>query len=140
MVHIRKFLTGHVLAAALFKSGAAASDCCNNLGSTEFYEDFISKWTSFWNGDFDLLNEVAEPDMVMYSDRTPSQSGNGSDLFPVTSAEIFGQALQLAFLPYESYIFELTGWAGTEDRLAVRWRMDAVLGNETTGRCVSIAQ
>lgn len=135
MFSITKTISGPLLAFTLFNI-STASACCADVNSTAFHEQFVGKWLSFWNGNASLLNELAAPDMVMHQDRIPSATGNGSDVFPITSSEGLAQGMALAFQPYESHHFDLQGWAGTENRIAVRWMMTAVLGKEVMGRYV----
>lgn len=132
MVSLTHILSGPLLIAlaALSQGSTASSACCQNVGSKVYHEQFVKKWLAFWDGDVDLLDELAAPDMVMYQDRVPSPSGNGSVIFPINSSEGLIQAMAYAFAPYEEYHFDLVGWAGTANRLAVRWTMNGVLGSE----------
>ena len=68
--------------------------------------------------------------MVMYQDRVPSATGNGSSIVSVTSSEAFGQAVAFAFTPFKSYHFDLVGWAGTDNVMAVRWTLNGVIGEK----------
>lgn len=118
---------------AMLGLGAATADCCKNTTSREYHHEFVNKWLEFWNGNMSLLNELAEPDMIMYQDRVPSSTGNRSDVVYINSSEGLAQGMAYAFSPYESYHFNLVGWAGMDTHLAVRWTMDAVLGKGATG-------
>lgn len=134
MVSLNRLVTTPIIALSMFSHGLVATECCRNVTSEDFKRQFIDKWLSFWNGDAALLNNLAAPDMVVYQDRVPSATGNGSDIVPMTSSEGLTQGMAYALAPYESFYFDLVAWAGTDNHLAVRWTLHGVLANSTTGR------
>lgn len=117
----------------LLETVTAADDCCKNVTSRQYHQQFVNKWLDFWNGNTSLLNGLAEPDMITYQDRVPSPTGNGSESVYINSSDGLSQGMVYALSPYESYYFNLVGWAGMDTHLAVRWRMDAVLGKGAMG-------
>jgi hypothetical protein len=122
-----------VISLSLLSHVTAADNCCEVVTSRQYHQQFVNKWLGFWNGNMTLLNELAEPNMIMYQDRVPSPTGNGSEIVYINSSEGLAQGMAYAFSPYESYHFNLVGWVGMDTRLAVRWTMDAVLGKGAMG-------
>lgn len=133
MMFSARILCSILVPLLVLGTGTVADDCCKDVTSREYHHQFVNKWLEFWNGNLSLLNELAEPDMVMYQDRAPSPTGNGSEIVYINSSEGLAQGMAYAFSPFESYHFNLVGWAGMDTQLAVRWTMDAVLGEGATG-------
>ncbi|KAJ5432825.1 uncharacterized protein N7458_011981 [Penicillium daleae] len=78
------------------------------------------------------MNTTFHPDVVLSSDRFPSSSGNGSDLTVVTNRSQFSAFVQRSRNGWEKYTFEPIHSLYDVNSIAVRWKMNGVLGANFT--------
>lgn len=116
-----------------FSNAHASSACCKGYAKDgRHQETILSNYLAIWGGDLSLMDTTFHPDVVLSSDRFPSSSGNGSDLTVVTNRTQFSAFVQRSRNGWEKYTFEPIHSLYDVNSIAVRWKMNGVLGANFT--------
>ncbi|KAJ5626446.1 hypothetical protein N7528_003873 [Penicillium herquei] len=134
-----KFTPGFLsigLLALLGSSATATEDACSScrhdVTTNSYHEHILNNYLAVWDGDLSLLKSTFHPDVVLYSDRFPSSTGNGSDATVITNREEFAAFVERARNGWDSYTFNPITWVGGGHSVVVRWKMEGVLGSNFT--------
>ena len=126
---------------ALTKMAAASpttispQSCCNETVSTEdWHAHIVTNYIKLWYGDLSVLKQTISPVMTFHGDRFPlstdCSSGKGSAQIHLSSSEEFGAFVEKSRSGFEKYGFVADYWFGHENRVAIRWSLDAVIGKD----------
>ncbi|KAJ5369296.1 uncharacterized protein N7496_009056 [Penicillium cataractarum] len=111
----------------------ASSACCRGYAKDGSHQETIlSNYLAIWGGDLSLMDTTFHPDVALSSDRFPSSSGNGSDLTVVTNRTQFTAFVEKSRNGWESYTFDPIHSLYDDSSIAVRWKMNGVLGANFT--------
>lgn len=117
------------LSAPSTESHDEGKSCCvKDIGSFEFQQNLANNYLKMWGGDLKIAEQILHKDLVMHADRLPS--ANGSDLLRVTSREGFEAFIQKSRTGWSKYWFDLTYWVGNGNQMALRWKMNGIVGKE----------
>ncbi|KAJ5114164.1 hypothetical protein N7456_002698 [Penicillium angulare] len=114
-------------------ASATADSCCkSDIVSSAHHERILNNYLAIWNGDLSLVKSVFHPDVVLFSDRFPSSTGNGSEITGVTNRAEFASFVTRSRTGWASYEFTTIRSVSSGYDIAVRWKMDGVLGKNFT--------
>jgi hypothetical protein len=91
----------------------------------------LNNYLSIWNGNLSLLDSTFSPTVTLHADRFPSVNG-GSEAFNITTREEFHAFVLRSRTGWDKYEFKIHAWTGHENHIAVRWKLDAVMGANFT--------
>ncbi|CEJ95216.1 hypothetical protein VHEMI10711 [[Torrubiella] hemipterigena] len=114
-----------VALAASLSMPVLATPCCAQQGKAR-HEKVISQYLRCWGGEFDLMNSTFAPDVHLYQDRLPT--ANGSEASNLVNRQEFLAFIKRSRTGWEKYGFEVIFWAGDENKIAIRWRLAAIMG------------
>ncbi|KAJ5890134.1 hypothetical protein N7504_010944 [Penicillium tannophilum] len=92
----------------------------------------LNQYISVWDGDLSLVKSTFHPDVRLFSDRFPSSTGNGSTLTAVTNRDEFAAFIENARVGWGKYTFDPIRWVSNGHQIAVRWKMEGILGSNFT--------
>ncbi|VUC30696.1 unnamed protein product [Clonostachys rosea] len=113
-------------ALAAPKNNANSSCCRKDLNSNEYHKELSTNYLNMWSGNLTIAETILHPDLTMYADRLPS--ANGSDLIRVTTRDEFVAFIGKSRTGWQKYWFDMIHWVGTGDKLAMRWKMNGLVG------------
>lgn len=126
-------LTGALLLLSALAPSAATSSCCrHDVATREYHEHIAANYLDVWNGDLTLLNATFSPGVTLHIDRFPSQTGEGSDPVEVGTSEEFRDFVEQSRSGWEQYRFVRHNWVADGLNVALRWRLEAVIGANFT--------
>jgi hypothetical protein len=131
--------------AALFATATAAlnpavvgrrdAKCRPDICTPKYHAQIISNYLKLWGGDLEVLNQTISPSLLFQADRFPASascgSGLGSVTFSINSSAEFGELVQNARMGFLEYGFDSDFWFANENRVVLRWSLDAIVGNYT---------
>jgi hypothetical protein len=91
----------------------------------------LNNYLSIWNGNLSLLDATLSPTISFNADRFPSPKG-GSEAFNITTREEFCGFVLRSRTGWDKYEFKVYSWTGHNNHIAVRWKLDAVIGADFT--------
>lgn len=111
-----------------------ATPCCNasSYSTQSHYEHVLSNYLNIWNGDLSLINWTFSPTISVHADRFPSPAGVGSVPLSATTSADFEAFVQRARNGWDKYTFVPYKWVAGENKIAVRWMLDAIMGANFT--------
>jgi hypothetical protein len=95
------------------------------------HANIVNNYLNLWKGDLSLVNQTFDPEITFNADRFPSSSGTGSAPLIITTSEGFGAFVNASRQGFETYGFDAFYWLGEGNRVAIRWRLDSIIGNYT---------
>jgi hypothetical protein len=123
------------LAVAMGFNGAFAASIpeytCNKVLSQAHRANMVANYLNLWKGDLSLVNKTLSPTITFNADRFPSSSGVGSANLNITTAEEFGAFVNSSRQGFEKYGFDAHYWLGEDNKISIRWFLDAIIGNYT---------
>ncbi|KAM5369982.1 hypothetical protein ACJZ2D_008665 [Fusarium nematophilum] len=90
----------------------------------------LDNYLEVWEGHYDLAEATFMPAMDFITDRNPSPTGYGNGSTPThlrTSEELL-DLIRFSRDGWDEYGFQVDRWASNEYEIAVRWRLNAVMG------------
>lgn len=90
-------------------------------------KQILSNYLSVWNGNLSVLAATLSPTISFNADRFPSPKG-GSEAFNIKTREEFHSFVLRSRTGWDKYEFKIYAWTGHENHIAVRWKLDAVVG------------
>jgi hypothetical protein len=97
------------------------------IGTQEHLQDVLNRYLKIWDGDLSLIDSTLAPTLSFYADRFPAANG-GSQPIDIDSAEGFRTFVVRSRTGWEKYEFKIHAWTGNGNQLAVRWRLEAIMG------------
>ncbi|KAH8703604.1 hypothetical protein BGW36DRAFT_423159 [Talaromyces proteolyticus] len=101
-----------------------------NDGNQKKLENVLNNYLSIWNGDVSRVNSTFAPVLSFHGDRFPTS--NGSRLIEIGTADEFGAFVKSSRTGWDKYEFKVHAWTGYENQIAVRWKLEAVVGANFT--------
>ncbi|KKK24330.1 hypothetical protein AOCH_002100, partial [Aspergillus ochraceoroseus] len=102
------------------------------VGTHMHHEYILNNYLDIWNGDLSLINSTFSPDLAFHSDRFPSSTGVGSVAIQIPTAQAFRAFVIRSRTGWNQYTFHPYKWAADGLNIAVRWRLEAVMGHNFT--------
>ncbi|CRG91335.1 hypothetical protein PISL3812_08383 [Talaromyces islandicus] len=102
-------------------------------------KQILANYLSIWNGNLSLLDATLSPTISFNADRFPSPKG-GSEAFNITTREEFRGFVLRSRTGWDKYEFKVYSWTGHENHIAVRWKLDAVIGANFTALPTTLKQ
>ncbi|CAI6089555.1 unnamed protein product [Clonostachys chloroleuca] len=99
-------LTPTTLAAP--KTSTNSSCCRKDLNSNEYHKELSTNYLSMWSGDLTIAETILHPDLVIRNE--------------------FVAFIQKSRTGWQNYWFDMIHWVGTGDKLAMRWKMNGLVG------------
>lgn len=122
-----------ILFVAMQTQGTSASSRSHKrAASHEHQQSVISNYLKLWNGDSSVVDSVLSPRLSLHADQFPSPTGEGSVPIEVDSSEEFLAFVQRSRTGWEKYNFEVYKSAAQGNNIAIRWRLEAVMGANFT--------
>ena len=123
--------------AAAFPRAHPHSPCCNEtIATNEYHAHIVSNYLRLWRGDLSILNETISPVMSFSADRFPASAncstGKGSAYLHLTSSSDFGAFVAESRIGFAKYGFDPIYWLGQENKVAIRWSLAGVIGQNYT--------
>lgn len=106
-------------------NSSSTQDCAEKAIAPAWYDTIVTKYFSFWDGDVDLAEEVFSPSLTVWQDRLPA--ANGSAPYPIFDTEAYLAWWRVSREGWEPYQFINRYHFGYDNRVVVRWTLDAVL-------------
>ena len=100
--------------------------------SPEHHGQVIKNYLAIWSGDLSLANTTLSPNLTLQADRFPSPTGSGSVPIVVNSAEAFTAFVQRSRTGWDKYSFVVDKSVANGLHIAIRWRMEGVIGANFT--------
>ena len=102
--------------------------------SQAYNKKMVDNYLAVWQGEYQLLDSTFMPGMELIADRFPSPAGfgNGSTPKDIHTSEEYLDFIKLARAGWDGYSFDVLRWAGNDHEIAVRWRLNAVMGSNFT--------
>jgi hypothetical protein len=88
----------------------------------------VDNYLRLWYGDLSVLNDTFSPHITFHADRFPSPAGTGSEAIELNTSSAFGDFVLSSRKGWERYGFKPTYWLGEQNKIAIRWRLDGVIG------------
>ncbi|KAJ5692001.1 hypothetical protein N7462_001424 [Penicillium macrosclerotiorum] len=111
---------------------ASQCSCRDDITTKVYHQHILNNYLAVWGGKFSLINTTFHPDMVVFSDRFPSSTGNGSTLTRVTNRDEFTAFVKKSRNGWKEYSFTPIQFVANDDAMAVRWKMNGILGANFT--------
>lgn len=89
----------------------------------------VDNYLQLWYGDISVLNDTFSPHITFHGDRFPSSTGTGSEILELNTSSAFGDFVLSSRKGWKRYGFKPTYWLGEQNKVAIRWRLDGVIGN-----------
>ena len=103
----------------------------SKVSSHSHHAHIVNNYLKLWAGDLSLVNQTFDPEITFNADRFPSSSGTGAAPLIITTSEEFGAFVNSSRQGSEKYQFDPIYWLGEGNRVAIRWRLDSIIGNFT---------
>lgn len=118
------------LSTLAFAAQAAPACCTKELDITQAYRKQIAdKYLAMWGGNTAVANEILSPEVNMWVDRHPGP--NGTQAVPGANRDDFLAFVAWSRNGWDHFEFQPIHWAGDAQNVAIRWRMNGILGNFT---------
>lgn len=118
-------------ALCIFSPDASTTCCEARSFATQSHLEHIShNYLDIWNGNLALINTTLSPAISVHADRFPSPTGVGSVQLTISSSTDFAAFVERARSGWEKYTFVPYKWIGAGNEIAVRWRLEAIMGSD----------
>jgi hypothetical protein len=109
----------------------AAPACCAKEFNIDaaYRQQVADQYLSMWGGEVALADELLSESVHLYVDRHPGP--NGTVPVPGNNREDFKAFLGYSRNGFDKFAFEKVYFAGDQLNVAVRWKMNGILGNFT---------
>lgn len=97
------------------------------IGTQEHLQDVLNRYLKIWHGDISLIDSTLAPTLSLYVDRFPVANGGGRPI-EINTANGFRAFVVRYRIGWEKYEFMIYTWIGNGNLLAVRWRLQAIMG------------
>ncbi|KAM5349255.1 hypothetical protein ACJ41O_005762 [Fusarium nematophilum] len=129
------FYGAAVTVLSILGSHVAATDAnCCFTPSQAHSRQISDNYLALGNGDYSLLDATFMPDLEVLSGRFPSPPGygDGSIQREIHTSKEFLEFIKLSREGWDNYRFEVDRWAANDYEIAIRWRINAVMGANFT--------
>ncbi|KAI9152009.1 Transcription elongation factor SPT5 [Paramyrothecium foliicola] len=111
-----------------FATQAAPACCSKEFNIDQAYRKQIAdKYLAMWGGEVALAEEILSPEVDLWVDRHPGP--NGTLPVPGANRDDFLAFLTWSRTGWDHFEFEPIHWAGDQQNVAIRWRLNAILGD-----------
>lgn len=106
-------------------NSSITDDCAEKAIAPTWYHTIVAKYFDFWGGDVNLAEQVFSPGLIVWQDRVPG--ANDSAPYPIFNTQDYLVWWQLSREGWERFEFINRYTFGYDNRVVVRWTLDAVL-------------
>lgn len=118
--------------AALSLPFCGVTGSASRFTSPQYHQQILDNFLNVWGGDYSLLNKTFAPDVIVYADRFPSPTGEGSAVSDIQGSQAYLEFIQRARNGWTEYKFEVFRWTSRDFDVAVRWKMEGIMGENFT--------
>jgi SnoaL-like domain len=108
----------------------AENASAQSIENRKHLKNVSDNYLSIWNGDLSLIDSTFAPKFAFHADRFPSP--DGSQAIDINTPDEFRAFVSRARTGWDKYEFEVLAWAGHGNNVAVRWKLNAVMGANFT--------
>lgn len=94
----------------------------------EQQEQIRDNYLALWGGDYTLSDKVLSSGVTLNIDRHPT--ANGSVPVIVNNSKEFMDFLKWSRTGWEKFAFKVVHWAADGHNIAIRWKLEAVMGED----------